>query len=157
MGQGAGQPAPQVEGQELHPPEGILHVVTEDPEVEHVPTQVQEARVEEHGGEEGVQLPSPRNQGGPHPVPDHQIAQGTGEVGPEEEGGVDGYEEEGEDRLPSGRVLVFEGNHSELSFLAPYYLIEEGKGGLGDMHFGLLRVEKTTFALLCRVVLWFGR
>ena len=48
----AGHAAQQVKNHEAHVPHGILDVVAEDPEVEHVAGKVHEAAVQEHGTED---------------------------------------------------------------------------------------------------------
>ena len=48
----AATPAEQVEEHELHRAHGVLDVVAEDPQEQHVAAEVQQAAVHEHGGED---------------------------------------------------------------------------------------------------------
>ncbi len=48
------EPAEQVEDDEAHPPHGVLDGGPEDGEEDHVAEDVQEAGVQEHGGEHGL-------------------------------------------------------------------------------------------------------
>ena len=52
LGQAGEGPAEQVEAEEPGPPEAVLDVVAEDPQVEHVAEQVEPAAVEELAGDE---------------------------------------------------------------------------------------------------------
>jgi hypothetical protein len=51
------KPAKQVEDRELDVPEPVFHIVTEDPQIEHVATQVKPPDVHEHGSDECQGLP----------------------------------------------------------------------------------------------------
>jgi len=52
--QGRAHATDQVEGEVLEVPHGVFDVVAEDPEIQHVPADVREARVHEHRDEEGL-------------------------------------------------------------------------------------------------------
>jgi hypothetical protein len=61
MGQACSQARKKIEKDESERPQEILNVITEYPEIEHVPEKVEKAPVEEHGSDQGQSRGNPRN------------------------------------------------------------------------------------------------
>src|SRR4051794_27897833 len=68
LGRGCGHAARQVKDEKQRPPHAVLDVVAEDPEIEHVPEQVEPAAVQEHARDHaehrrGGDVPGPQRRG----------------------------------------------------------------------------------------------
>src|SRR5262245_59664544 len=114
-----GNAAHQVEDEELHRSEIVLDVVAEDPEVEHVATEVQPTGVHEHGGEDGgdgagrVLREAPRYEG---PLVDERVAAAQLD---EEKQDVERNQPIGHDgQRPAALVVIADRKHGPPPFVA---------------------------------------
>ncbi|MEM2536024.1 MAG: hypothetical protein QW435_03365 [Candidatus Hadarchaeales archaeon] len=73
---------------------------------------MEEATMEEHGGEKSIKFLALGYQKGFHSVFVHDFFEGSRKVRPKEDPEVQDYEEGGKDGSTAGRVFILKGEHS---------------------------------------------